>query len=191
MYTPSQRIKELIEALNLNINSFSKECGYPSSATIWRLINDGAKPSSTTLNKICNRFPQVNREWLMTGLGSMFNTPALNEDDLTLTAKQVLDRLLPIMPDKNLVDTAMATLRDFLKDYAEMKQYASHFQEQWQKGVEDSEKYYAKMGKLQNDLSIIKDKITAITMMKGFEFIKNEEQKKPKSNGNGNGSKNH
>ena len=135
MYTPSQRIKELIEALNLNINSFSKECGYPSSATIWRLINDGAKPSSTTLNKICNRFPQVNREWLMTGLGSMFNTPALNEDDLTLTAKQVLDRLLPIMPDKNLVDTAMATLRDFLKDYAEMKQYASHFQEQWQKGV--------------------------------------------------------
>ena len=47
------------------------------------------------------------------------------------------------------------------------------------------------MGKLQNDLSIIKDKITAITMMKGFEFIKNEEQKKPKSNGNGNGSKNH
>ena len=91
MSTPAQRIDSLINALNLNINSFSKECGYPSSATIWRLINEGAKPSAPTLNKICNRFPQVNREWLMTGYGTMF-TKQENED-LTVTAKQVIDNL--------------------------------------------------------------------------------------------------
>ena len=91
MSTPAQRIDSLINALNLNINSFSKECGYPSSATIWRLINEGAKPSTPTLNKICNRFPQVNREWLMTGYGSMFTTQ--ENDDLTVTAKQVIDKL--------------------------------------------------------------------------------------------------
>tara|TARA_R100001440_G_scaffold34868_1_gene53843 strand:+ start:86 stop:499 length:414 start_codon:yes stop_codon:yes gene_type:complete len=91
MSTPAQRIDSLINALNLNINSFSKECGYTSSATIWRLINEGAKPSAPTLNKICNRFPQVNREWLMTGYGSMF-TKQENED-LTVTAKQVIDNL--------------------------------------------------------------------------------------------------
>ena len=91
MSTPAQRIDLLINALNLNINSFSKECGYPTSATIWRLINEGAKPSNPTLNKICNRFPQVNREWLMTGYGSMF-TKQENED-LTVTAKQVIDNL--------------------------------------------------------------------------------------------------
>lgn len=191
MSIPSQRIKELIEALNLNINSFSKECGYPSSATIWRLINDGAKPSSTTLNKICNRFPQVNREWLMTGLGSMFNTPALNEDDLTLTAKQVLDKILPLMPDLTLLKSGMESLRAFMKDYAEIKKYAAYFQEQWQKAEKDSAKYYSKMEELQEDLTNIKDKITTITMMKGFEFIQDEEQKKTKSNGNGNSSQNH
>ena len=91
MSSPSQRIDTLIKSLNLNINSFSKECGYPTSATIWRLINEGAKPSAPTLNKICNRFPQVNREWLMTGYGSMF-TKQENED-LTVTAKQVIDNL--------------------------------------------------------------------------------------------------
>lgn len=91
MSKPAQRIDSLINALNLNINSFSKECGYPTSATIWRLINEGAKPSAPTLNKICNRFPQVNREWLMTGYGSMFTTQ--ENDDLTVTAKQVIDTL--------------------------------------------------------------------------------------------------
>ena len=91
MSTPAQRIDLLINALNLNINSFSKECGYPTSATIWRLINEGAKPSNPTLNKICNRFPQVNREWLMTGFGSMFTKK--QDDDLTVTAKQVIDNL--------------------------------------------------------------------------------------------------
>jgi len=91
MSTPAQRIDLLINALNLNINSFSKECGYPTSATIWRLINEGAKPSNPTLNKICNRFPQVNREWLMTGFGLMFNKQ--ENDDLTVTAKQVIDNL--------------------------------------------------------------------------------------------------
>jgi len=91
MSTPAQRIDSLINALNLNINSFSKECGYPSSATIWRLINEGAKPSTPTLNKICNRFPQVNREWLMTGYGTMFKKQ--ENEDLTVTAKQVIDKL--------------------------------------------------------------------------------------------------
>ena len=91
MSSPAQRIDTLIKSLNLNINSFSKECGYPTSATIWRLINEGAKPSAPTLNKICKRFPQVNREWLMTGYGSMF-TKQENED-LTVTAKQVIDNL--------------------------------------------------------------------------------------------------
>ena len=91
MSTPAKRIDSLINALNLNINSFSKECGYPTSATIWRLINEGAKPSNPTLNKICNRFSQVNREWLMTGYGSMFTTQ--ENEDLTVTAKQVIDNL--------------------------------------------------------------------------------------------------
>ena len=110
MSTPAQRIDSLINALNLNINSFSKEGGYTSSATGLRLINEGAKPSAPTLNKICNRFPQVNREWLMTGYGSMF-TKQENED-LTVTAKQVIDNL---KEDTNSLKNEIQDLKEQLK----------------------------------------------------------------------------
>lgn len=113
MSTPAQRIDLLINALNLNINSFSKECGYPTSATIWRLINEGAKPSNPTLNKICNRFPQVNREWLMTGFGTMFTKQ--QDDDLTVTAKQVIDKLEPLF-------TTTETVKAFFEEFLELKQ---------------------------------------------------------------------
>jgi len=97
MAHPAQRLKELINSLGMNINSFSKECGYPSSATIWRIIDDNKKPSTPTINKICNRFTQVNREWLLTGLGTMFTTASTASDDLTVTAKQVIDKLQPLL----------------------------------------------------------------------------------------------
>ena len=120
MSTPAQRIDLLINALNLNINSFSKECGYPTSATIWRLINEGAKPSNPTLNKICNRFPQVNREWLMTGYGSMFTKQ--QDDDLTVTAKQVIDKLEPKF-------TTTETVKEFFKEFAEVKNQMAEIHE--------------------------------------------------------------
>jgi len=91
MSKPSERIKELINSLNLNVNSFSKECGYNTPSTIWALIKRDQSPTKPTLDKICYRFPQVNREWLMTGYGSMFTTQ--ENDDLTVTAKQVIDKL--------------------------------------------------------------------------------------------------
>ena len=120
MSTPAQRIDLLINALNLNINSFSKECGYPTSATIWRLINEGAKPSNPTLNKICNRFPQVNREWLMTGYGSMFTKQ--QDDDLTVTAKQVIDKLEPKF-------TTTETVKAFFKEFSEVKNQMAEIHE--------------------------------------------------------------
>ena len=96
MSHPSERLSLLINTLSLNVNSFATECGYSSSTTIWRIINDNKKPSKPTLDKICARFKNVNKEWLLTGQGSMFLKSA-SFDDLTVTAKQVLDKLEPIL----------------------------------------------------------------------------------------------
>jgi hypothetical protein len=96
MSHPSERLSLLINTLSLNVNSFATECGYSSSTTIWRIINDNKKPSKPTLDKICARFKNVNKEWLLTGQGSMFLTQE-SLDDLTVTAKQVLDKLEPIL----------------------------------------------------------------------------------------------
>jgi len=99
MSHPSERLSLLINTLSLNVNSFATECGYSSSTTIWRIINDNKKPSKPTLDKICARFKNVNKEWLLTGQGTMFNTASTSSDDLTVTAKQVLDKLEPILKE--------------------------------------------------------------------------------------------
>ena len=98
MSHPSERLSLLINTLSLNVNSFATECGYSSSTTIWRIINDNKKPSKPTLDKICARFKYVNKEWLLTGQGSMFFNKE-SSDDLTVTAKQVLDKLEPILKE--------------------------------------------------------------------------------------------
>ena len=113
MSTPAERIKNLINSLNLNVNSFSKECGYNTPSTIWALIKRDQSPTKPTLDKICNRFPQVNREWLMTGFGSMFIKQ--QDDDLTVTAKQVIDKLEPKF-------TTTETVKAFFEEFAEVKQ---------------------------------------------------------------------
>ena len=98
MSHPSERLSLLINTLSLNVNSFATECGYSSSTTIWRIINDNKKPSKPTLDKICARFKNVNKEWLLTGQGSMFFNKEFS-DDLTVTDKQVLDKLEPILKE--------------------------------------------------------------------------------------------
>ena len=91
MSTHAERLEILINNLNLNPRSFSIELGYSRADSIYAIFKRNSKISNSLLNKICNRFPQVNREWLMTGYGSMF-TKQENED-LTVTAKQVIDNL--------------------------------------------------------------------------------------------------
>ena len=75
------------------------ECGYQNATTIWSIIAKKKKPSTPTLNKICNAFPNVNRRWLISGNESMFiNEPRQPIQELTVTAKQIIDYLSPLIP---------------------------------------------------------------------------------------------
>ena len=110
MSTHAERLESLINKLNLNPRSFALQCGYSQATTFYSIIKRDAKPTSSTIDKICNRFPQVNREWLMTGYGSMF-TKKENED-LTVTAKQVIDNL---KEDTNSLKNEIQDLKEQLK----------------------------------------------------------------------------
>lgn len=102
MSHPSERLSLLINTLSLNVNSFATECGYNSSTTIWRIINDNKKPSKPTIDKICARFKNVNKEWLLTGQGSMFFNKE-SSDDLTVTAKQSIDGIVLELEKKEVL----------------------------------------------------------------------------------------
>jgi len=90
------RILKIIRHYNLSISEFSREIGLNSAATIQKIITYKRKASPKTTGKILNRFPEVEYDWLITGQGDMLKSNketanAVNEDDLTVTSKQIIN----------------------------------------------------------------------------------------------------
>ena len=96
MSTYSERIKEVLYKKGLNIKEFSLKIGMKSPNTIQLIIRENRKPSFKTVNKIMTAFPEINYEWLMQGeIKQNSNLPKSmsGNDDLTVTAKQVINQL--------------------------------------------------------------------------------------------------
>jgi len=71
----NERVAEIIEFYDLNVNSFSKRININSSVihNIVKGKKDGSKnkPSFMVLNKIILSFNNINADWLLTGRGRM------------------------------------------------------------------------------------------------------------------------
>ena len=75
MKTINERIKEVIEKLNLTAYQFSKKMGNKRHDTLYNILNNyESKPSPKTLDKIKETFPEINYVWLLTGEGDMINS---------------------------------------------------------------------------------------------------------------------
>lgn len=85
----AERLKDLIEKLNMNKNSFSVKLGV--SPTIIHNIIDGrgSKPSFEVLHKIVTIFKNVNAYWLLMGEGDMLIES--NEKEKLVLSKSELD----------------------------------------------------------------------------------------------------
>jgi hypothetical protein len=66
--TINQRLKILIDALNLKVRTFSQELEV-SEATTRNYLDRGSKPGAEYLEKVYTHFPSVNLTWLITGVG--------------------------------------------------------------------------------------------------------------------------
>ncbi len=102
--TTNDRIKHLISFKQLSISSFSREIGLINGVTISKIINQNRKPSSKTIGRIIQAFPDINYDWLITGQGEMIKSSVVksvktNEDDLTVTTKQVIDFMKEYYPN--------------------------------------------------------------------------------------------
>ena len=102
MSSPATRIEKLINTLNLNPRSFAIECGYEQPTTIYSLLKRNGKPSKATVDKICFRFKNVNREWLIIGQGEMFLDQNPKADEVTVTAKQTLEGINRLLINKDV-----------------------------------------------------------------------------------------
>ena len=81
----SIRLKHLIKALNLNQPSFAKSLAM-TQPNISRMISGRSSISVEVLNRITDRYKQVNLHWLLTGEGVMFlgEEPQQKEEEVLL-----------------------------------------------------------------------------------------------------------
>lgn len=66
-------LKELLDYLNLNANKFSTSIGNRQSASIYGILSFRLKMNDNMADKILEKYPRVNRQWLLTGEGKMLN----------------------------------------------------------------------------------------------------------------------
>ena len=65
------KIEKLMQDLGMNSAQFAIEIGIQGS-TLSHILNGRNKPSLDVLKKILNRFRIINPEWLILGIGSMY-----------------------------------------------------------------------------------------------------------------------
>ncbi len=80
MNTLQDRLKQFITSLDLSVLAFENECGM-AQGTVNKMTENSRQ---RTLEKIRKHYPQLNMEWLKTGVGEMLNQLPSVDIDLDL-----------------------------------------------------------------------------------------------------------
>ena len=87
----SSRIKQIINSNDLTVIGFCRRIGLNSSTTIRYIINENRRPSSKTVDKILEAFPEYTKDWLLYGVEPKKEAKKeVDSDDLTVTAQQII-----------------------------------------------------------------------------------------------------
>ena len=78
-----ERVLQFIEYTGLNKASFEKMVGLSNGA----VDKMGANTRHSTVDKISKTFPEIDRDWLMTGKGNMLNEGASNNGVVEISAE--------------------------------------------------------------------------------------------------------
>ena len=84
----SNKLKKILNDKNLSVSDFCKLLGLNSSSTIHYIINDNRKPSSKTVKRIIETFPNYTEDWLLYGIEAKKENTS---DNITVTAQQVIN----------------------------------------------------------------------------------------------------
>ena len=120
----AKRVDQLINHYNMSYNSFAKSIGMSNGTAIKKMVDYDRNPQNKTLNRICETYPKINYDWLRTGEGAMSKIKTneigglpesmSGDDDLTVTAKQVISQLdINNKHYTNILDKKMSDDRDY------------------------------------------------------------------------------
>lgn len=96
----SDRLKHLMEEEGLTYSSLSREAGFPSTSTIYRIIRENKRPQDATLERIIQRYPRYSRDWLFYGIGSMLTEEKPHAAGSGHPAPNELERYLADIPEE-------------------------------------------------------------------------------------------
>ncbi len=108
------RIKDFLDIKNLSVFKFEKTIG-TSDGTIRNAIKKGNEINSKWLVIICDNYPELNPNWLITGIGEMFKPPnkelpKVSNSVFTPLEKDLHEKDLKI---KNLEESMIKLKNDF------------------------------------------------------------------------------
>lgn len=89
----NDRLKQFIEYLGISTRGFEQKISV-SNGLIARFLSKNTTIQSDVLSKICDTFPDLNPDWLLTGKGKMLHepTPAASSDGtVALLLEQIKD----------------------------------------------------------------------------------------------------
>lgn len=110
----NERLLAIIRALSRSKSDFARQMGISTQALNSWLNYDPV--SEKTARRICTVFPQVNKYWLLDGIGEMLNAPISAEMPQNSTLQQ---------NPNNYPDTLIVELRNEIKALKEDKRLLS------------------------------------------------------------------
>jgi transcriptional regulator with XRE-family HTH domain len=105
------RIEVLIKALGITKNQFSTEIG-TSSAMISKITKNKVNFGVDILLKIINSYPQINADWLLKGIGEMFDNTVKSN-----FINQSADLVATVNTDKYVMNVNLGTYKVIQKNH--------------------------------------------------------------------------
>tara|TARA_R110002096_G_scaffold57358_2_gene145515 strand:+ start:525 stop:1229 length:705 start_codon:yes stop_codon:yes gene_type:complete len=79
MHTPGFRLVEDCQKLGFTVPQLAQECGMDKSRrTFYKIFHEGHAPSTKIVKAICDRFPQINFDYIFTGTKKIHDNESLN-----------------------------------------------------------------------------------------------------------------
>lgn len=94
IHTPGFRLVEVCQKLGFTVPQLAQECGMDKSRrTFYKIFHEGHAPSTKIVRAICDRFPQINFDYIFTGTKQIHNNVIQNasntQESSTLETKEL------------------------------------------------------------------------------------------------------
>jgi phage repressor protein C with HTH and peptisase S24 domain len=106
----SEKINRLLEHFSLNPSDLAKKLGLKYAQNIYDIQNDKIDISKSMANKITAAFPDVNKNWLLTGEGEMLKSKTGENSDNPADMNYV--PLLPIAAQGGSLNDFIVSVKD-------------------------------------------------------------------------------